>query len=153
MSFIKHCTFQPLLQMVARVVCQISKSSCEHVVIKFLQNWPNFPWILFFAITFYKTSMGCRQLNPFLRVPRVTTQDNALLRHFVTGMFILSNQVWVLGYNLHLTQTLSMNLMAWWWVFKSQFFSSVKIHRNLLFHQNKKCLHFFTQCHSKIHLG
>ena len=32
--------------MVARVVCQISKSSCEHVVIKFLQNWPNFPWIL-----------------------------------------------------------------------------------------------------------
>ena len=33
--------------------------------------------------------------------------------HFATGMFILSNQVWVLGYNLHLNQTLSMNLMAW----------------------------------------
>lgn len=132
MSFIKHCTFQPLLQMVARVLCQISKSSCEHVVI--LQNRPNFPQFLFFLVTFSRISTGCMQLNPFLLVSSVvSTQDNALLRHFTTGTLILSNQVWVLGHNLHLTQTLSMNLMAWRWVFKSQFFSTVKIHRNLLF--------------------
>ena len=60
-------------------------------------------------------------------------------------MFILCK---VCVTNLHLTQTLSTNLMARSWVFKSTFFTDLKIHKKLPFYnqiifRSFVCLVFF----------
>lgn len=72
---------------------------------------------------------------PFYVFPKLLQQKTTHFSSILTQclMLILSNQVWVLRQWLHLTQTLSTYLITQSWVFKSPFFTTLRIHRKLWF--------------------